>query len=133
MEQKRIANMQLNHLGIILSNISLVGLVLMVAGFLYFLVYAVIIIIMIIPVLFTFGLYLINNPNYFDWVNGSSDTITKLLAYVPTVGIVSAVAAALSIVCLSMYKGQKSWWRIVFSGIIIVVSILVAVGVLGAI
>ncbi|NCB48804.1 MAG: hypothetical protein EOM55_04240 [Clostridia bacterium] len=135
MEQKRIANMQLNHLGIILSNLSIVGFLLMLGALLSFLLYGLIVVIMIIPVLFTLGLYLFAHPDYFSWLSADSgffEFMTRFINYIPTIGICTVVASAISIVCLSFYKGQKSWWRIVLCGIIVVLALLVAFGIIGA-
>lgn len=135
MEQKRIANMQLNHLGVILSNIALVGFLLMLGALLSFLIYGFIVLIMMIPVLFTLGLFLFSNPDYFSWLSADSgffEFMTRFINYIPTIGICTVVASALSIVCIAFYKGQKSWWRIVLCSIIVVLSLLVAFGIIGA-
>jgi hypothetical protein len=140
MEQKKIANMQLNHLGIILSNISLAGLIFVLGIVSFYIFYAVftaiVTLILIIPVLVTFGLILFSKPDYFAWLDTGSgvvDFVSKILPAIPYVAGVTAVLAVLSIVCLSMYKGQKSVWRIVVSSIVVVLSIAVMICILGGV
>lgn len=134
MEQKRIANMQLNHLGVILSNLSLFGLVLMLLVVSAVLIYGFLVLLAIIPVLFTFGLIVIGRPNYFDWLSDTSFLhrfIETAFSYLPLLAGVTLGLSVASVVCLSFYKGQKSWWRIVLSGILVVVALLIVTGVIG--
>lgn len=135
MEQKRIANMQLNHLGIIFSNLSFLGFVLIITAIFFYLFYAFLALIMIIPVILTFGLIMFSNPDYFSWLSGDSAILTAMngfITYLPSIAIATVAGSVLSLLCLSFYKGQKSWWRIVLSIIIIVLSLLVAIGIIGA-
>ncbi len=134
MEQKRIANMQLNHLGIILSNLSLFGMVLMLLVVSAVLIYGFLVFLAIIPVILTLGLIALGRPDYFDWLSDSSffhqfiETSFSLLPYVAWATLGVSVA---SILCLSFYKGQKSWWRIVLSSILVVATVLIVSGVIG--
>lgn len=134
MEQKRIANMQLNHLGIILSNLSIVGFILVVSTVFFYLFYGFLVLIMIIPVLFTFGLILFSHPDYFGWLSGDSailSTMNDFSTALPVIAIATIAGSVLSLLCLCFFKGQKSWWRIILSIVIIVLSILVAIGIIG--
>ena len=134
MEQKRIANMQLNHLGVIISNLTFVGFILIICTVFFYLFYAFLALIMIIPVLFTFGLILFSNADYFAWLSGDSTILTAMNDFstaLPVIAIATIAGSVISLLCLSFYKGQKSWWRIVLSIVIIVLSLLVAIGIIG--
>jgi len=134
MEQKRIANMQLNHLGIILSNLSFVGLILIISTIFFYLFYGLLVLIMILPVLFTLGAVLFANPDYFGWLSGDSAILTfmnNFTSALPVIAITTIVTSVLSLLCLCFFKGHKSWWRIVLCSIIIVLALLVAFGVIG--
>lgn len=134
MEQKRIANMQLNHLGIILSNLSIFGMALMLLVVSAVLIYGFLVLLAIIPVLFTLGLIVIGRPDYFDWLSDTSFLarfVDTAFSYLPLLAWVTLGLSVASIVCLSFYKGQKSWWRVVLCSILVVASVLIVAGVIG--
>lgn len=142
----KVANqMHLGHLGKIFSNLSIVCLLISLAGVLSFVLYAIIevlgvfaVILMFLIIILTLGAILAIIPGYWGTMKtliswfGSLGTIMEKVGAIITkiwpIVIPLAIAFAVtSLICLIFDKTQKHTARIVFSSIVIVIAIIVLI------
>lgn len=114
-----ISAMRMSHLGKILSNFAILGVVLCFLSVAYFLLVAFYYICLAMLLLCTLGLILVYIPNYMDLFS-SADAINAFVTdftvnYVPIIAPVTLAVSVLAIVLLALSR-QRNGVRIGFTG-----------------
>lgn len=124
-----ITNCYLTRFGVILSNISIVSLVLFICSLITPVLLAVSYALGIMLIVATLGTILIMIPNYWQlltsFMSDSSKLLVPLVSIVPYALGVGLIASIASIICLFFDKHKSHKGRIVF-GIIAIVIIIIA-------
>ncbi len=134
--KSEISKMYVSHLGIILSNISIVTLILGVSS-LFITIFAAIftglwLIFWFVGIIFTVGTIFVMIPNYSSYLTKASDflanipfdTLMQIMKYTLPIGIVASIA---SIILLSLDKKNNHKGRIIFSSIVLALLVIVFV------
>lgn len=121
-------NAYLARLGIILSNISMVALIVSVSSFVSSLLALLIGILGILLIILSVGTIFVIIPNYWSrlmsFISGISSVlgvIIKIMPYVALVGVLTSIA---SIIILSLDKNRNHSGRITFSAIVCALIVL---------
>lgn len=125
------SNAYLTRLGIILSNISMVALIVSVSSFVSSFLGFIIGIIGILLIAISVGTIFIVIPNYWSrlmsFMSGVSSVlyvVIKIMPYVALVGILTAIA---SIIILSNDKNRNHSGRITFSAVVCILIVVALV------
>ena len=132
-----ISKMYIYHLGVILSNISMVCCILASLAIFSFIIPAVYFIALIGLVLVSIGTIFVFVPNFgsaFEFgADLSSEIIPKVIGAFPYLAAIALITAAVSMVLLLLDKNNRDWGRIGFSiGILSIVVILIIIIIVGA-
>ena len=125
MDRSSITAMRVSHLGKILSNIAILGVVVCLASVLYFLLVAIYYMILIAVLLGTVFLILVYYPDFMQLFT-NTEAINQFVAdftvkYLPVIAPITMVIAALAITALAISK-QGNTGRIVLSVICLLVA-----------
>lgn len=118
MDKSSIAAMRVSHLGKILSNIAILGVVVCLASVVYFLLIAIYYIILAMILLCTLFIILVYYPDFMDLFT-NTETINDFVAnftvnYLPIIAPVTLAVSVLAIITLAISK-QGNIGRIVVS------------------
>ncbi len=126
---KEFARMRLVHLGKIISNLAIAGLTFCIVNAASQLFIAYFVVLGVMFMIATLGLVFAFVPNYWQIITSPlslyENFFSKIVPYVPYVLGISIALSVVSIVLLSFDKYQKHTARIVFSAIVVLLSILV--------
>lgn len=113
-----ISSLRMSHLGKILSNFAILGVVLCLLSVVYFLLVAFYYICLALVLLCTLFIILLYVPNFMDFFS-SADTLNAFVSeftvkYVPIIAPVTLAVSALAILLLALSR-QRNVGRIVLS------------------
>ena len=132
-----LANMYMSRTGKILSNLTFLCILWFVLSFITPIVsmvfYAVVFCLVIASVVFTLGSVFLFNPGFvpslFELMKNGGEKLVEVTEFMykanPYVIGACAGLSLLSILLLSLNKHDKSVWRIVFSSILLAVSVII--------
>lgn len=119
------------HLGKILSNISIVCMVICLSSLISTLIVGLTFVFGLIFIILTFGTVFVIIPNYWNRLISSGDLLGYLSSFMettwPYLAPIGIICAVVSIVLLSMDKYEKHPFRITVSSIIIAITIILLI------
>lgn len=128
---KSLSAMYLVHLGQIFSNLSIVCVIIGMISFISILLQITVFFVLLLGLLCTLGLILLYVPNYMQLFQKSADFLGSITAVVvkiaPYVLIVGIVCAIISIVLLAIDRYNSHMGRIVFSSIILAITVVILI------
>lgn len=126
---KEFARMRLIHLAKIISNLAIAGLTFCIVNAASQLFIAYFVVLGVMFMIVTLGFVFAFVPNYWQIITSPlslyESFFSKIIPYIPYVLGISIALSVVSIVLLSFDKYQKHTARIVFSAIVVLLSILV--------
>lgn len=131
MDRNSVGALRVAHLGKILSNIAILGVVLCTAAIAYFLLIAIYYIILITILFGTLFLILVEYPEFMNLFTNTetiNDAMVKFSAtYVPIIAPITLVVSAVAIAALLISKQKNITTRLVFSIICLLASLIFTV------
>lgn len=128
---KSLSAMYLVHLGLIFSNLAIVCVIIGFISFVSILLQIAVFIVLLLGLLCTLGLILVYVPNYMQLFQSSTEflaSVTEIVVKIaPYILIVGIACSVISIILLALDKYNSHMGRIVFSAIILVVTIIVLI------
>lgn len=134
MKQTKILRMETGRLGVILSNYSILGMLVIISSVLAMVMYGLSAIFWLILLIGTFGAILAIYPNYMQFFSKDNvyarfvEFVTPALPYIYWITLGTAIA---SIILMSFSYGKKPTAHIVLSSIIAGLCILFITGAIG--
>ena len=130
--KKQYVNIYVSHLGKIMSNYSLLGvclmLIILLATALSAFYYCLAFIIAFLAVIFTLGIVLYSNPEFIPSLFNAGDNMvaitTKACGAFPYLFGITFATSLVSLILLCTQKENKSVTRIVFSSIILALTVI---------
>lgn len=123
--------MNLGRLGIILSNYSIVGVLLLFSSFLFFLGYALFYMMLLFISIATLGLIYILAPNFANlW--GAAESMEGLINFIGgatgVIGVIVLFSTIASMILLWVDKNNRSIPRIIFAGVMCAIALVFVIG-----
>lgn len=132
-----LLRMHLTHLGVILSNISIVALIISLGGIFAAILYGLLLVfgvlVWLLCIICTLGLVFIAMPNFINFFNSTFFTMPNIdlgvyLFIILGIGIASAIAS-ITLLAFDKYANHKG--RIIFSSFVLVGVIIVLLVIIG--
>ena len=127
MDKSSIAALRVSHLGKILSNIAILGVVVCLASVVYFLLIAIYYILLVCVLLCTLFIILAYYPDFMQLFTNTEAinnfVVDFTVKYLPIIAPVTVVVSALAITTLALSK-QGNTGRIVVSSICLAVAVV---------
>ena len=134
MKQTKLLRMETSRLGIILSNYSIFGMLVIISSGLAMVLFALSVIIWLLLLICTLGAIITVVPNYMEFLTSGNislkfiEIVTPLLPYIYWITLGTAVV---SIVLMSFSYGKKPVTHIVLSSVVAGACLLFILGILG--
>jgi len=135
MEEKKIkqplsdmASMHLTHLGKIFSNLSLFFVIVSASSLITFLIYPLLAVLWIFVAIVSLGMVFVIFPGFGNFLKNSSEIFGSIYSFLgnflPFFLGFALITSILSIIFLSLDRHEKHWGRIIFSAILILITLI---------